>query len=325
MRTAFFGSPPFAVPSFRTLVEGGLAPLGLVTAPPRRAGRGRKEVENELVTIAEAAGIPILRPDRADDPEFLRAFAKWEVELGVVVAYGQILRPELLAIPREGFINLHGSLLPRWRGASPVQAAILAGDTRSGVSVQRVVQALDAGAVLCERSVALSPTERGDELFARLSRVGAECLFEFLSGLQESPLPAGLIQDESAVTVCRKIRRQDGEIDWTESAESIDRLVRAMYGWPWAQTCLPGGAVVRVLAGEPITKAVELGTAHEVDRSPGRVIATQGGLFIACGSGVYRIDRLQRTGKAALATDEFLRGMPIEVGAVLTPPPGASA
>jgi methionyl-tRNA formyltransferase len=323
LRTAFFGSPPFAVPSFRKLVEGGLAPLGLVTAPARRAGRGRKEVENELVTIAEGAGIPVLRPSRADDPEFLSAFAAWQVELGVVVAYGQILRRELLAIPREGFLNLHGSLLPRWRGASPVQAAILAGDTESGVSIQRVVEELDAGAVLAERVVSLSPTERGDELFERLSQVGAQTLHAFLSGLQGSSLPAGKEQDETAVTMCRKIRRLDGEMDWARSCVEIDRLVRAMYGWPWAQSYLPGGAPVRVLAGEPLPNGPGSQTAGAVQ--PGTVLATEGGLLIACGKGSYRIDRLQRTGKAALTSDEFLRGTPIEIGARLAPPTQASA
>jgi len=323
LRTAFFGSPPFAVPSFRSLVEGGLAPLGLVTAPARRAGRGRKEIENELVTIAEGAGIPVLRPERADDPEFLSAFAAWQVDLGVVVAYGQILRRELLAIPREGFINLHGSLLPRWRGASPVQAAILAGDMVSGVSIQRVVEALDAGAVLTERSVSLSPTERGDELFERLSRVGAQALIEFLAGLHGSSLPAGKEQDETAVTSCRKIRRLDGEMNWTRSCVEIDRLVRAMYGWPWAQSCLPGGAPVRVLAGEPLPDEPRAGASSSAHA--GTVLATEGGLMIACGEGRYRIDRLQRTGKAALASDEFLRGTPIEIGARLAPPTQTSA
>lgn len=323
MRTAFFGSPPFAVPSFRTLVEGGLAPLGLVTAPPRRAGRGRKELENELVTIAEAAGIPVLRPERADDPDFLAAFAKWNVELGVVVAYGQILRRGLLDTPPAGFINLHGSLLPRWRGASPVQAAILAGDTESGVSIQRVVEALDAGAVLAERKVALSATERGDELFTRLSQLGALALHEFLGGLQGSTLPDGKVQDESAVTICRKIRRLDGEMNWARSCEEIDRLVRAMYGWPWAQTYLPGGAPVRVLAGEPMPTCRV--AAGDTNAPPGTVLATEGGLVIACGEGCFRIDRLQRTGKAALASDEFLRGTPIEIGAQLAPPTQASA
>ncbi len=311
------------MPSFRKLVEGGLAPLGLVTAPPRRAGRGRKEVENELVTIAESAGIPVFRPERADDPAFLAAFADWRVELGVVVAFGQILRPKLLAIPREGFINLHGSLLPRWRGASPVQAAILAGDTVSGVSIQRVVEALDAGAVLSERAVSLSPTERGDELFERLSLVGAQALLEFLGGLQGNSLPVGVEQDETAVTICRKIRRLDGEMDWARSCIEIDRLVRAMYGWPWAHTCLPGGAPVRVLAGEPLPD--EPGQANAATAAPGTVLATAGGLLVACGAGRYRIDRLQRTGKAALASDEFLRGTPIEIGARLAPPTEASA
>lgn len=307
LRTVFLGSPPFAVPSFRALVEGGLAPCGLVTAPPRRAGRGRKEIENELVTIAEQRGIPVLRPDRADDPEFLAAFAEWKPDLGIVVAYGQILRRALLDIPREGFINVHGSLLPRWRGASPVQAAILAGDEVSGVSVQRVVEALDAGAVLAEREVALSPTERGDELFARLGEVGARCLAEFVASVGEGPLPAGVEQDEKVVTHCRKIRRLEGVVDWKRSAVEVDRLVRAMYGWPWAQAVLPGGVAVRLLEGQPVE-----GASNE---PAGTVLGLDGGIHVATGEGVYRIDRLQRTGKAELQADEFLRGTPIEAGA----------
>lgn len=295
------------MPSFRALVEGGLAPCGLVTAPARRAGRGRKEIENELVTIAEAHGIPVLRPDRADDPEFLSAFAALEPELGIVVAYGQILRRALLEIPREGFINLHGSLLPRWRGASPVQAAILAGDEVTGVSVQRVVEALDAGAVLAERAVAIAPTERGDELFSRLSEVGAECLTEFLHSVVDGRLPAGVEQDENLVTECRKIRRPEGEVDWNSSAESIERLVRAMYGWPWAQAWLPGGAAVRLLEGQARPE-------QSASAEPGTVLSLDGGLHVATGEGVYRIDRLQRTGKAPLASDEFLRGTPVAVG-----------
>lgn len=308
MRTAFLGSPPFAVPSFRALVEGGFTPCGLVTAPPRRAGRGRKEIENELVTIAERHDIPVLRPDRADDSDFLEAFTEWKPDLGIVVAYGQILRRSLLDIPRKGFINLHGSLLPRWRGASPVQAAILAGDEMSGVSVQRVVEALDAGAVLAEQEVALSPTERGDELFERLSEVGASCLVDFVRALGDGPLPAGVEQDEYRVTHCRKICRLEGVVDWTRSAVEIDRLVRAMYGWPWAQAVLPGGASVRVLDGQPL----EL----ECSEAAGTVLHLEGGIHVATGAGVYRIDRLQRTGKAPLLAAEFLRGTPVEVGAV---------
>ena len=296
------------MPSFRALVEGGLAPCGLVTAPPRRAGRGRKEIENELVTIAEQHDIPVLRPDRADDPEFFAAFAEWKPDLGIVVAYGQILRRALLDIPREGFINLHGSLLPRWRGASPVQAAILAGDEVSGVSVQRVVEALDAGAVLAEREVALSPTERGDELFQRLSEVGASCLLDFVTSIGDGPLPAGVEQDEDRVTHCRKIRRREGVVDWTRSAVEIDRLVRAMYGWPWAQAVLPGGVAVRLLEGQPLEQ--------ECSAAAGTVLQLDGGMHVATGEGVYRIDRLQRTGKAPLLADEFLRGTPVEVGAV---------
>lgn len=257
------------------------------------------------MTLAEQHGVPVLRPESASDPSFLAAFAAWEAELGLVVSYGQILRRSLLDLPREGFINVHGSLLPRWRGASPVQAAILAGDEQSGVCIQKVVEALDAGDVLASRALALSATERADELFERLSQLGAELLFDFVAELGQQ-LPAGVAQDESSVTHCRKLRRSDGELEWERSAIEIDRRVRAMYGWPWAQAVLPQGQQVRVLSGEPLDQD------HQT--APGTVLATDGGIQVACGAGVFRIDQLQRVGKAVLPAAEFLRGTSIEVG-----------
>lgn len=327
MRTVFFGSPPFAEPSFRALLEGGLKPVALVTAPPRRAGRGRKEVPNPLVALAEEHDVEVLRPARARDADFLEALRALAPELGVVVSYGQILPAELLAIPRQGCINLHGSLLPRWRGASPVQAAILAGDEESGVCLQRVVEELDAGPVLAERRVALAEDERADELFQRLAWLGAELLVEFLGTLGDGTLPEGRPQEESAVTACRKVRPPDGVIDWSASAQHVDRLVRAMWGWPWARTHLPEGPEVRILAGQPVESVPVPGAdglsasppdavpqASTLAPVPGEVLSRDGGLFVTCGDGIYRVDRLQRAGKAALDAADFLRGARLRVG-----------
>lgn len=282
----------------------------LVTAPARRAGRGRREAQNPLVVRAQAAGIPILRPERASDPGFLVDLARFRPDLGVVVSYGQLLRRELLDLPRFGCINLHASLLPRWRGASPIQAAILAGDERTGVCLQRVVLELDAGPVLAARETAIGPRETAAELAPRLAELGAELLRDFLDGIGAGPLPPGRPQDEEAVTVCRRLKRSSARIDWTRSATEIDRLVRAMAGWPVAFTTLPDGEELRIHAGEPEARG-----SREAD--PGTILGVEAGITVACGEGVFRIQRLQRPGRAVLAAAEFLRGRTLRPGEIL--------
>ncbi len=313
MRLAFLGSPPFALRPFQLLLERGTAPVVLVTAPPRRAGRGRKVAENPLVRLAEAAGIPQLRPSSAKDAAFRRELQAFEPDLGLVVSYGQILVQSLLDLPQQGCINLHGSLLPRWRGASPVQAAILAGDEVSGVCLQRMVLELDAGAVLAEKRLPLSARVRADELFGQLAECGAELLTDFLQKVGDGPLPAGKEQDESEVTFCRKLRRQDGCVDWNQTAAQIDRQVRAYAGWPWAQAQLPGGGEVRLLDGLALAESSStLGSEH--CQAPGTVLCQDRGIVVACAEGVYRIDQLQRPGKAALSSADFLHGFSLKVG-----------
>ncbi len=311
LRTVFFGSPPFAVNSFRVLLERSKKPLALVTAPPRRAGRGRKEVPNPLVEMAEAAQVPVLRPENPQDSNFLDELRGLQPNLGIVVSFGKILSAELLEIPTLGCINLHGSLLPRWRGASPVQAAILAGDSESGVCVQKMVLKLDAGAVLASRSVVLAPDERAPELFDRLARLGADLLDSFLDQVGHGPLPTGVEQKQDAATICHRIRSPEGKVSWEETSRHVDRLVRAMAGWPWAQIHLQGGDVVRILRGE-VSAYSEVG-----ESKPGDIVRVEGGIFVCCGDGVYRIDQLQRAGRAVLSAAEFLRGCAWKIGDTL--------
>lgn len=307
MRFAFLGSPPFAVASFHAVLEAGLDVAGLVTAPPRKAGRGRKEAPNPLADAALAAGIPVLRPESARDPEFQAAFRTWEVDLGVVVSYGQLLDETLLSIPRLGCVNLHGSLLPRWRGASPVQAAIIAGDIETGVCLQKMVLALDAGAVLAEMRLPLKGDEVAPVLFETLAKEGASFLAKTLQDFASvGALPEGVVQEESAVTLCRKIKKEDGVLDWSETAEAIDRRVRAMAGWPCGQTWLPDGSGLRVHEGQ-IKTGVE-------KAAPGTVVSLEQGLTIACGEDAYCITSLQKEGKARLEATAFLAGARLEVG-----------
>lgn len=289
-----------------------------MTAPPRRAGRGRREAANPLVERAEAEGIPVLRPDSARDADFQVEFAAWRPQLGVVVSYGQILDEALLGIPERGCINLHGSLLPRWRGASPVQAALLAGDPRTGVSLQRVVRELDAGAVLAERATEVGAREEAPALTGRLAELGAGLLVDFLSEVGDGALPAGAEQDPAQVTHCRKVRKEDGLLDWTRPAAEVERFVRAMAGWPVAQTTLPDGAGLRVHRGRLASAEVDAGAAavaaagagtRRPSGAPGTVCALGEEISVICGDGgVYLVEEVQREGKARMAAGDFLRG-----------------
>ncbi len=311
LRLAFLGSPPFATPVFAAMVEAGFKIAGLVTSPPRRAGRGRKKVVNPLVELAKAQGIPVLRPESARDAAFQQDFAAWQADVGVVVSYGQLLDQALLDLPAQGCVNLHGSLLPRWRGASPVQAAILAGEEETGVSLQQMVLALDAGPVLAERSTPIGAREEAPELFARLAGLGADLLVEFFREIENSRggLPRGKPQDESAVTVCRKVRKEDGVVDWSQSAEDMDRFVRAMASWPCAQTQLPNGDGLKIHRGHVVDEAP--------DGAPGTIVALEPALLVACGNGCFALEEVQREGKGRMVASDFLRGTSLAVGEII--------
>jgi methionyl-tRNA formyltransferase len=290
----------------------------LVTAPPARAGRGLAAAENELASAALAHGLPVLRPQRANEPGFIQHFARLQPDLAVVVAYGQILPREFLEVPRLGCVNLHGSLLPRWRGASPVQAAILAGDAVTGVCVQQVVEALDAGAVLARRATPIRSEEDAPQLSARLAALGADLLREFLDGLDEgvATLPQGEEQAPERVTRCRKIRKEHSALDWSRPAAEIGRFVRAMAGWPVARTALSGGETLLVHRGS----ALDL--AHVAE--PGSVLRADSDLVVACGGGAFSLEEVQREGRARLPAREFLRGAQVRVGDRFGGYPGAA-
>ena len=307
MRVAFLGSPPFATEVFAALVKGGIEVVGLVTAPLRLAGRGRKEAPNPLVDLAKVHGIPVLRPESARDAGFKQSFAEWHADVGVVASYGQILDAEFLAMPRCGCLNLHGSLLPRWRGASPIQAALLAGDLETGVSVQRMVLALDAGDVIAEKRFAIGAHENAPQLFDRLVEFGSALMLEVMqAGNAVGDFPAGKPQDSSAVTVCRRIQKDEGLLDWASSVEGVDRRVRAMAGWPCALTFLPDGTPLKIHSGV-LRKNLP-------PEQPGIVIALEGGIEVAGLNGTFLITELQRQGKARLAAKDFLRGAKLEIG-----------
>ena len=308
MRIVFLGSPPFATPILERLVAGPYRPVAVVTAPERTRGRGRKAAASAVAELAQDNGIPLLRPESARSPDFLEELRGHAPELCLVASYGELLNQEFLDLPPLGTLNVHGSLLPRHRGASPVQAAILAGDERSGVAIQRVVLALDAGDVLWSRELSIGASETAGELFERLSLLGAEAALEALE-LVASGEASYVPQDPAAVTVCRKLKKQDGLIDWSRPAVELERFARAMNPWPGARTSLPDERGMTVLRARV--------HAAPLEAAPGVVLDVDASFLVACGEGALLLDEVQLAGKRPMPAADFLRGARLEPGAQL--------
>ncbi len=293
MRLAFMGTPGFAVPALRALHEAGHEVAAVYTQPPRKAGRGQPLRVSPVQAEAERLGLAVRTPARVRDIAAEHAaFRDLELDVAVVAAYGLILPGAMLDAPRRGCLNIHASLLPRWRGAAPIQAAILAGDAQSGITIMQMDKGLDTGPMLLEGQVPIGSETNAQALHDALAPLGASLV---LQALQQSPTPRP--QPEAGVTYAPRLSREDGRLDWTQPADALDRRIRAMTPWPGAWT-LSEGQVLKVIAASPLP-----GTGHG-DR-PGTVHV---GLQVACGAGVLRIDRLQLPGRAVLDAADFLRG-----------------
>jgi methionyl-tRNA formyltransferase len=331
VRLAFLGSPPFALPVFERVLASPHEIAVLVTRPDKPQGRGRASAPSPLVLHARERGIPVLQPGSTRDPVFVASLRALEPEVLLVASYGEILREELLALAPHGALNVHASLLPRHRGASPIQAAILAGDPETGVSVQRMVKALDEGDVLLERRTKIGPRETAGELLPRLAELGGtaavEALFQLARGTARfTP------QDPARATYARKIAKEDGRIDWSRPAVELDRFVRAMTPWPGARTRTEDGRELVVLEAATVepapAKLVEwigpdvLGPADAregegelVRFEPGRLVVVERALFVATGRGLLELRTLKPAGKGAMSADAWLRGAHLESGA----------
>ena len=309
-RVAFFGSPDFAVPTLTSLIESPYRPCVVVTQPDRPAGRGRTPRPSPVKVAAQTAGIDVLQPARLGDPEATAALAAHGPELQVIAAYGQILRPDVLALPRFGTLNVHASLLPRWRGASPVAAAILAGDAETGATIMLVDEGEDTGDILTARAEAIRPDDDAGSLGDRLAALGASLLLEtipaWLAG-EIAPRP----QDASRATRARRLRKAQGRIDWTRPAAEIARQVRAFSPWPGATTRLRSDDV-------RIWRARSEGDG--VAGSPGTVIGVGETIDVVTGNGLLRVERLQRAGKRAMDARAFANGEPDLAGQQLGEP-----
>jgi len=304
------GSPPFAVPVLQALIDCPRHELAaLVTPPDRPRGRGRSIVVSPLVQLAQDAGIPVLQPATTKDAEFEAALRAFEPDVLLVASYGELLRQNILDLAPHGALNVHGSLLPRWRGASPVQAAILAGDSHSGISIQRMVLALDAGDILCETSTPIGAQETAGELAGRLAQLGGSTLVQALD-LLESGKGQFTPQDANAITHCRKIKKDEGRIDFARSTIDIERLVRAMNPWPSAFCYLPDGRRLAVLEAQVVEE--------DLDRPEPGFLMEGKSLRVACSDGVFEFSQVKPQGKGAMDGESFLRGSRLPAGTRLS-------
>jgi methionyl-tRNA formyltransferase len=310
-RIVFMGTPDFAVPSFNALARHYMV-VGVVTQPDGTSKRGRALVPTPVKTAAEAAGVPVIQPQRLRAPEAMAQLAAWAPGLIVVAAFGQILRPAVLDLPPHGCVNVHASLLPRHRGAAPIAAAILAGDAVTGVTIMRMDVGLDTGPMLRQsRPVPITPEHTTATLTAELAVVGAETLLaalrDYLAG-RLTPEP----QDGSRSTYAPQLKKEDGKLDFTQPAEALARRVRAMTPWPGAYALWPeAGGEARVLK---ITQAEALA---EGPATPGFVSATAAGLVVGCALGGLRLVEVQPPGKRPMPALDFANGARGFVGATL--------
>jgi methionyl-tRNA formyltransferase len=314
MRLAFMGSPAFAVPALRALHDAGHAIAAVYCQPPRPAGRGQAVRACPVQRAAEALGLPVRTPARLRTaPAEHAAFIALELDAAVVAAYGLILPPAMLAAPRRGCLNVHASLLPRWRGAAPIPAAVLAGDPESGITIMQMDAGLDTGAMLLRQAIPIAPGATSATLHDALASLGAGLI---LRALDEAP--AAVPQPADGVTYAPKLTRADGELDWHEPATQLERRVRAFDPWPGTFTLLDGHPF-------KVLRAC-LAATQSVTETPGTTL--DDALTVACGEGALRLTHVQLPGRAPLEAAAFLRGHPTprgtRLGRVATDPPATT-
>jgi methionyl-tRNA formyltransferase len=300
----FMGTPDFAMPTLRALIQHHQV-IGVVTQPDRPAGRNRQIQPSPIKQVALEAGIPVLQPEKLRRTEAIDELKQWKPDAYVVTAFGQILPQAVLDFPPYGSINVHASLLPRWRGAAPIHAAIRAGDAESGVTIMKMDAGLDTGPMLSQRAITLTADETGQSLHDKLSLVGAELLIDTLPDYFSGAITSQA-QDESSVTYAPQIEKEEGQIDWTQSATYIERLVRAFTPWPGTFTTW-NGQQIKIHSG-----AVTSGKAK-----PGLVVETPAGIAVGTGEGLFLLKQIQLAGRKAMPVEDFVKGQATFVGGPL--------
>jgi len=304
-QVVFMGTPEFSVATLNKLIEHHNV-IGVVTQPDRPAGRNRQIQPSPVKHVALAAGIPVYQPEKLRRTEAIEELKQWSPDVYVVAAFGQILPQAVLDIPRHGSINVHASLLPRWRGAAPIQAVIRADDHESGITIMKMDAGLDTGPILSQRAIPLAPDETGQSLHDKLAVIGGELLMDTLPGYLRGdiqPQP----QEESLATFAPTIKKEEGQIDWTKSAQNIERLVRAFTPWPGTYSFW-GGQALKILSGQ----------AGEGSAPIGKVVDANRRITIGTGGGLFYPTRLQLPGGKPLPVDDFVRGHATLVGSQLS-------
>ncbi len=304
MRIAFLGTPDFAVPALAALAQAGHEIAAVYSQPPAPRGRGQAMRPSPVQAFAESLGLATRTPASMRDPEEISAFAALGLDAAVVVAFGQILPAAVLDAPRLGSFNLHGSLLPRWRGAAPIQRAVMAGDRVTGVQVMRMTEGLDEGPVLLSESVRIDALETAGTLHDRLAPIGAALMARALEAVARGEATEAP-QAEEGATYAKKIRPSETRINWGKPAAEVDRRIRGLSPFPGAWTLAPSER-------GPVRVKLLLSQVEEAEGEPGQVL--DDGLLVACGEGAVRLLRAQREGRSAQDAEAFLRGFALKRG-----------
>lgn len=303
-RIVFFGTPSFAVPSLQALIDGPDVVVGVVCQPDRPSGRGQRVTAPPVKQLAQVHGISVLQPEKVRTPEFLEQLRAWTPDLGVVAAYGRILPKAVLDLPRRGCVNVHASLLPRYRGAAPIQWAILRGETETGVTIMQMNERMDEGDILLQEATAIGPEETYGELQDRLACLGATALMRTLDAMARGTL-VPQPQEHARATLAPMLEKEHGRIDWSQPAVEIARRVRGFAPWPSAFTFLDGKRL-KIHRARP--------AARKTDAPPGTVVDVGSTIDVATGDGVLKIEVLQLEGRKPLGAAEFANSGLAKVG-----------
>jgi len=310
MVVVFFGTPQFAVPTLRCLLDSHHRVCGVVSQPDRPRGRGQRVTDAPVKALAVERGLPVIQPEKLKEPAVAETLRTWAPDIGVVTAYGRLIPDSLIAIPRFGMINVHASLLPKYRGAAPVHRAVIDGETVTGVTIMRVASQLDAGDMFARATRPIGPNETSDTVERDLGELGAHLLLATLDAIERGTAAAQQ-QDHTAVTYAQKITRGDGLLDWNLPAPAIHNRVRGLYPWPHAFTFLDGSRIIVLRTHlEPAVTAA----------APGTIVAvTRNAIHVATGErGQIAIDEIQPEGKRAMPVRDYLAGRPLAAGARFT-------
>jgi methionyl-tRNA formyltransferase len=324
MVIAFFGTPQFAVPTLEALVASRHQVALVVTQPDRRRGRGQKVTDAPVKAAARLHGIPVYQPDRLRDPDVTDALRATAPDAGVVAAYGKLIPAGLLSLPRLGMVNVHASLLPKYRGAAPVHRAVINGDTETGVTIMQVVEALDAGDMLAKSVRPIGPDATSDEVERALADDGARLLLNVLDQIEAGTARAEP-QDSAASTYAPRLTKEEGLVDWMLTARQIHDRVRGLYPWPHAYSFLNGERVIllktRVLKPKVFGGSASVAPySAEPALQPGSVNITDDGIEVVTGDGRIAITELQPEGRRPMSARDFLAGHPVQSGTTFRPP-----